>query len=105
MKGVRALSFILGLFAIGAVLLDAFETMILPRRASGKIRLTRLFYIVTWIPWRAVTSRIKDVRTRETAYSFYGPLSLLLLIVIWAYGLVLGFGFVYYGLGASLHDV
>jgi Ion channel len=105
MKSVHVLSFILGLFAIGAVLLDAFETMILPRRASGKIRLTRLFYIGTWIPWRAVTSRIQNVRTRETAYSFYGPLSLLLLIAIWAYGLVLGFGFLYYGLGASLHDV
>lgn len=102
---MHLLCLILGLAAIGVVLLDAFETMILPRRASGKIRLTRLFYILTWRPWRAVASRIRDVRMRETAFSFYGPLSLLLLIATWACGLVLGFGFVFYGLGASVHDV
>ncbi len=102
---MHVLSVIVGLFAIGVVLLDAFETMILPRRASGKIRLTRLFYIATWRPWRAVASRIRDVRTRETAYSFYGPLSLLLLIATWACGLVLGFGFMFYGIGAYVHDV
>ena len=37
---VHSIGLIFGLFAIGTVLLDAFETIILPRRASGKIRLT-----------------------------------------------------------------
>jgi hypothetical protein len=101
---VHPLGLILGLLAIGTVLLDAFETIILPRRASGKIRLTRLFYVLTWRPWAAVVSRYSNRRLRETGFSFYGPLSLLLLIALWAAGLVLGFGLIFYGLGPPLHD-
>jgi hypothetical protein len=101
---LHPLGLILGLLAIGTVLLDAFETIILPRRASGKIRLTRLFYIVTWRPWAAIVGGIRNRRARETGLSFYGPLSLLLLMALWAVGLVFGFGLMFYGLGAPLHD-
>jgi hypothetical protein len=33
----------LGAICLFAVLLDAFQTIILPRRATGRFRLTRLF--------------------------------------------------------------
>ncbi|HEY3989818.1 MAG TPA: potassium channel family protein [Acidobacteriaceae bacterium] len=101
---MHPLGLILGLLAIGTVLLDAFETIILPRRASGKIRLTRLFYVLTWRPWATVVGRFQNRRLRETGFSFYGPLSLLLLMALWAVGLVIGFGFMFWGLGAPLHD-
>jgi hypothetical protein len=101
---VHPFGLILGLLAIGTVLLDAFETIILPRRASGKIRLTRVFYVLTWRPWSAVVGRFTNRRLRETGFSFYGPLSLLFLMALWAAGLVFGFGLIFYGLGAPLHD-
>ncbi|MFL6427717.1 MAG: potassium channel family protein [Acidobacteriaceae bacterium] len=101
---MHPLGLIFGLLAIGTVLLDAFETIILPRRASGKIRLTRLFYVLTWGPWAAVVGRFRNRRLRESGFSFYGPLSLLFLMGLWAVGLVFGFGFMFYGLGAPLHD-
>ncbi|HEX4580731.1 MAG TPA: potassium channel family protein [Acidobacteriaceae bacterium] len=101
---MHPLGLIFGLLAIGTVLLDAFETIILPRRASGKIRLTWLFYLITWRPWSAVVSRFRNRRLRESGFSFYGPLSLLFLMGLWAVGLVFGFGLMFYGLGAPLHD-
>jgi hypothetical protein len=101
---VHPLGLIFGFLALGTVLLDAFETIILPRRASGKIRLTRLFYVLTWGPWSAVVGRFQNRRMRETGFSFYGPLSLLFLMALWAVGLVFGFGLMFYGLGAPLHD-
>jgi hypothetical protein len=101
---VHPLGLTFGLLAIGTVLLDAFETIILPRRASGKIRLTRLFYVLTWGPWAAVVGRFRNRRLRESGFSFYGPLSLLFLMALWAVGLVFGFGLMFYGLGAPLHD-
>ncbi len=101
---VHPVGLIFGLLAIGTVLLDAFETIILPRRASGKIRLTRLFYLITWRPWSAVVGRFQNRRMRETGFSFYGPLSLLFLMALWAAGLVFGFGLIFYGLGAPLRD-
>lgn len=78
-----------------SALLDAFETVILPRRANGRFRLTRLFYIVSWRPWRWVARRVHNPRKRETMLSFYGPLSLVFLIATWAGALVVGFALVY----------
>jgi hypothetical protein len=101
---VRSLSFLAGLVCIVSALLDAFQTVILPRRATGRFRLTRLFYVVTWTPWSKVAARIKDPKRRETAFSFYGPLSLVFLIVAWAAGLVLGFALIYNGLGTPFAD-
>ncbi len=101
---MHALSFIAGIVCVFSALLDAFQTVILPRRATGRFRLTRLFYVFTWTPWSAVVSRMKESRRRETAFSFYGPLSLVFLIVAWAIGLVVGFSLMYYGLGSPFGD-
>jgi hypothetical protein len=86
------------------VLLDAFQTIILPRRATGRFRLTRIFYIATWKPWAFVTRRLGNARKRETVFSFYGPLSLILLLVVWAGVMLLGFGLLYFGLGSPFVD-
>jgi hypothetical protein len=101
---MRILTSIAGILCILIVLLDAFQTVILPRRAAGHLRLTRIFYIVTWIPWRSVAVRIRHPRKRETALSFYGPLSLIVLLVVWACGMVFGFSLIYYSLGTPFND-
>lgn len=94
----------LGIICILTVLLDAFQTVILPRRAAGRLRLTRLFYIGSWIPWRAVAKQVHHPRKRETLLSFYGPLSLIFLLIVWACGMVFGFSLVYYSLGSPFND-
>jgi Ion channel len=101
---LHVLPFCAGVVCIFVALLDAFQTVILPRRAVGRFRITRIFYIVTWIPWSFVAERIKHARKRETAFSYYGPLSLLLLIVVWAGGLVLGFALILYSLRLPFAD-
>jgi hypothetical protein len=86
---------ILGFLIIALTLLEAFETIILPRRVTRRFRMTRLFYISTWKPWRAV-ARLMSVKSRETFISFYGPLSLLVLFAVWATFLIVGFGLMFY---------
>ena len=49
---------IVGTAILFAVLLEAFESIILPRRVTRRFRLTRLFYRLTWIPWRALGRRM-----------------------------------------------
>jgi hypothetical protein len=92
---VHPLRLILGIVCLVSALLDAFETVILPRRATGRFRLTKLFYVVTWRPWRWAARRVRNARKRETMLSFYGPLSLVFLIAGWAAGLMLGFALLY----------
>jgi hypothetical protein len=101
---VHIITLIAGIACLFLALLDAFQTVILPRRATGKFRITRIFYIVTWAPWSWIATRIGNDRKRETMLSFYGPLSLVLLIVIWAGALVFGFALIYYALGSPFID-
>ncbi len=102
--GVHPLRLIFGIVLLVSALLDAFETVILPRRATGRFRLTRLFYILSWRPWRWVARRVRHPRKRETMLSFYGPLSLVFLIATWAGALLLGYALVYSGLANPFID-
>ena len=101
---MRSVAFIFGLLCLLTVLLDAFQTMILPRRPQGRFRITRLFFILTWRPWHLMARRIRSVKARDTFYSIYGPLSLPLLLVVWAVGLIVGFGLLYFALGTPFND-
>jgi Ion channel len=94
-------------FALGAalflvVLWEAFETIILPRRVTRRFRLTRVFYRITWGAWSFLACLISSKKRREALLGFYGPISLLLLLVVWAVGLILSFGLLHYGAGSAV---
>ena len=92
-----------GCILIFIVLWDAFETIVLPRRVTRRIRLTRLFYYYTWKPWAALARRMPRSKRRDSYLGFYGPLSLLVLISIWAIGLIFGFAMLQLALGVKLN--
>jgi len=100
---MRIIIGIIGLIFIFIVLLDAFETIILPRRVSRGIRLTRVFYLSTWSLSSLIARKIESINRREYFLSFYGPLSLILLLVVWAVGLVLGFAMLQWAFGSALN--
>jgi hypothetical protein len=101
---MRTLALVAGILLILTVLFDAFQTIILPRRATGRFRLTRLFYIATWKPWTFFARGLHHPRKRETLLGYYGPLSLILLLVVWAAGMVLGFALIYFAIGNPFND-
>jgi Ion channel len=93
------LSIILGVVIVVAVLLDAFETVLLPRRVKRSFRLTALFFRNTWRPWLRISDLIPAGSRREAFLSYFGPLSIIGLLLFWAAGLILGFALLQYGLG------
>lgn len=97
-------AFIAGLLCCLAVALDAFQTIILPRRPTGRFRITRLFFILTWPSWVLMAERARDKKMREQIYSVYGPLSLILLLLLWALLLICGFGLMYFSLHSPFGD-
>lgn len=96
-------AFVAGLAIFAIVLWDAFEAIILPRRVTRKFRLTRLFYRTTWSIWRFIICLIPQRKTREALLGFFGPISLLVLVGVWAIGLVFGFGMMQYGAGSAIN--
>src|SRR5215510_14613014 len=101
---MRQLALTGGALLCALVLWDAFQTMVLSRRVSRWFRPTRAFYRLLWNPLRAATRRLAPGRQRENVLTVFGPLALLLLIALWALGLVVAFALLDWGLGPSLRD-
>jgi len=94
-----AVATVFGVIIIWVVLLDAFETVVLPRRVTRHFKLTAWFYRRTWIPWRGIARRIKTTSRQQNFLGYFGPLSLILLMGFWATGLIFGFALLQYGIG------
>lgn len=84
------------------ILVDAFESMLQPRRVTHRFRFTRLFYRNAWSVCRAVAQMIRRPRWREAFLSLFGPLSMLILFCLWGIGLILAFGALHWGLATAL---
>src|SRR2546421_5501575 len=91
-----------GVLLITGVLWDVFETIVLPRRVTRRIRLTRLFYRFTWSPWWAISRLIRKKKRREAFLGIYGPLSLLVLLTVWAASVVFGFALLHWAIGSKV---
>src|SRR5690349_6216582 len=105
---MTVLSTIVGLVLIALILLEAFETIILPRRVTRRFRLTRAFYLGLWRVWVAIAHRLPGGVDREGEgkrkqfLGLFGPLALLFLLSVWAAGLVAGFALLIWGAGGAV---
>ena len=93
---------ILALALLGFILWDAFENVILPRHVVRKFYSARTVNYAIWKMWSAWARRIASRKRRETALSYFGPLSLLLLLAMWASGLILSFGLLLWAGGSAV---
>jgi Ion channel len=100
---MRLLAVIFGIALIVLVSLDGFETIVLPRRVTRRIRLARLFYRVTLFGWNSLGHLIRSSSRRDTFRGYIGPLSLLALLLFWAVLFVLGFGLLLWGLALPVN--
>jgi hypothetical protein len=100
---MRSIIVVLGCMLLLAVLWDAFEAILLPRRITGYLGLAHAFYRFIWRLQSVVAHWIQDDKRRETYLSIFGPLSLLLLLGMWAAGLVAGFAMLHWGLNGRLN--
>jgi hypothetical protein len=83
------------------ILHDAFEVMLLPRRVKSRLRIVRFFFRFTWLFWSGLARRIRSPDNRHNYLSLYGPLSMVLLLMVWAGGLIMGFGSLYWAIDNS----
>jgi len=88
--------------AVGFLLMDGFEAMILPRRVTRRFRLTRFFYLTTWKLWSTLARWIGAGKSRQTFLSVFGPLSMLGLFATWVAGLIATFALLHWSLGTAL---
>ena len=101
----KLVSIIAGLALIATMLWEAFETILLPRTTTRLFRFTRFFFRALWGPWAALGRRLSPGASRERYLGLFGPLSILLLIICWAGGIIVGFGLVQWSLLPGSHGL
>ena len=94
---------VLGFALLSAALWDAFEVIISPRRVTHRFRFSRAFYRSSWRLWSAVAQSIADENRRETYLGIFGPLSLVMLLGVWATAIVAGFAMMHWGFKTPLN--
>jgi len=101
---MEILAVIVGIILIIGILIDSFEAIVLPRRVSRRFRPSRFFYMTTWVLWSTIARKMRPGNRREFYLSYFGPLSLILLLVFWAAILVVAFALVQWGLDSPMHS-
>lgn len=101
-RSVSWVATVTGVVVVAVVLWDAFETVLLPRRVTRRLRLSTLFQKSLWQLWSRVGRRIRNDVRRESYLGTYALLALLTLIAVWAASLIVGFALVHAGAGTRL---
>src|SRR6266851_8711419 len=100
---MRILAIIVSIILIIGILQDSFEAIVLPRRVSRRFRLSRWFYTSTWVLWSAGARKMRPGNRREFYLSYYGPASLIFLLIAWALVLILALALLQWGLNDPLN--
>lgn len=99
---MKVLAVICGVILIVAIIRDSFETVVLPRRVSRRFSFSHFFYISTWMLWSSIARKMRPGNRREYYLSYYGPASLIVLLIFWAVALFFGFSLLQWGLSDQL---
>jgi hypothetical protein len=90
-----------GIVLILAMLGEFFVAFMLPRRVKRDPRIARGIYQALWRPWRATAARLSPA-AEDTVLGFFGPLALLIELVVWVVGIMIGFALLQWAFGSEL---
>src|SRR6185312_2686298 len=83
------------------VLVDAFEALVLPRRAMRRLRPARVFYRNSWKTWTGIADSFLRGAIRQHFLSWFGPFSLFCLFASWAAALIVAYALLQWGFGST----
>jgi len=92
---------VLGGALVGLMLAEIFLTFLLPRRVKRDPRLVRTVFAYGWRPWRRFARRL-PTQAADTMLGIYGPLGLIVNLVLWVTAIMLGFACLQWAAGSHL---
>ena len=93
---MRWLALPAGIILLAATLLDVFHTLVVPRAARGRLRLTKILFRLFWRPVRWFGIRFRTAQARERFLAFAAPGFFMGQLVIWAALAVVAYALIYY---------
>jgi hypothetical protein len=101
---MNGLATIVGVVVVVVTVSDVVLTMVLPRRPSGVERLSLWVNRSVRICFVLVSHLARTYERQDAVLAPAGPVALVVQLLFWAACLVLGFGLILVGTGASLAD-
>ena len=104
---MRWIALPVGIVILLWTLLDVLRTLVMPRAARGRFRLSRILFRPVWQPWRWIGVRRKTIQSRERVLAAAAPSFFFILLLGWvslallAYALILWSPAFVHGLGRS----
>jgi hypothetical protein len=98
---LRAVALVGGAALVLLILSDAIGTLIVTRALTARWRPTRIWYATTWSFTRMAAARLPS-KGGDFVLNVYPALSLLGLLVLWLFGLGVGWDCVYWGLAERI---
>jgi hypothetical protein len=98
---VRPLVFVAGAVLVLLMLAEFFTTFLVPRRVRRDPRIARRIVRIGWRGYRRA-ARLLPAAAADTMLGFYGPAIVLVLLVTWTIGLVIGFAAMQWASGSNL---
>jgi hypothetical protein len=83
-----------GILLVAFTLLDVFRTLVMPRAARGRVRLSRILFRTMWRPWRWIGVRAKTAQARERVLATAAPFFFFVLLVSWVSLALLGYALI-----------
>ncbi len=97
---IDSLQLIVGAALVALVLHDVFQSVVLPRRSGGPLRVAPYLFLLLWPLWRRIGQRRQPAWRREDFLGSFAPFSIILLLAVWLIAMIFGFGLIVHG----LHD-
>lgn len=98
----RVGAFLLGVVVVGATMLSAIKTFVLPRAAN--VRISRFVFVVVRVALGVIAPPSRDYEDRDRVFAMQAPITLMALPVCWLILISAAFAVMYFGLGASPKD-
>lgn len=92
---------VLGGALVALMLIEIFLTFLLPRRVRRDPRIARSVFALGWRPWRRF-ARLLPQQACDTMLGIYGPIGLLLNLVLWVTAMMLGYACLQWAGGSHL---
>ena len=93
---------LVGLVLVALVLFDVFETIVVPRRTSSRLRFSPHILPRLWPLWRMLGTRLHPAWRREEFLGTFAPFAVVFLLSLWVLALIFGFGIALHALGDDI---
>jgi hypothetical protein len=91
---MRWIALPVGIVLLVWALIDVLRTLVTPRAARGRLRLSRILFQALWYPWRWVGVRSKTAQGRERILAAFAPFFFFLLLAGWVSITLLGYALI-----------